>query len=56
MPNREIDLLIRCVRQNDGELSKRKRESWFQMLTDAEVKAIEKIISSNSHTSKTGRE
>ena len=44
MPDKEIDLLIRCVRQNGGTLSKRKRESWFYMLSDKEIESIEKII------------
>ncbi len=46
MPNKEIDLLIRCIRQNNGTLSKRKRESWFSMLSDHEIESIEKIVSS----------
>ena len=46
MPDKEIDLLIRCVRQNNGTLSKRKQEAWFSMLSDKEVEQIEKTINS----------
>lgn len=48
MPDKEVDLLIRCVRQNNGTLSKRKRESWFHMLSDKEIEEIEKVIHSNN--------
>jgi len=44
MPDREIDLFIKCVKQNNGTLSARKRESLFSMLTDAEILAMQKII------------
>lgn len=50
MPDKEIDLLIRCIRQNQGTLSKRKRETWFHMLNDAEIERIEKIISTHHKT------
>jgi len=48
MPDKEVDLLIRCVRQNNGSLSKRKRESWFHMLSDSEIEKIEKTIHLNN--------
>lgn len=47
MPDKEIDLLIRCIRQNNGTLSKRKRQSWFHMLNNTEIEKIEKVINSN---------
>ena len=40
----EIDLLIRCIRQNNSTLSLCKRESWFSMLSDDEIKRIEKVM------------
>jgi hypothetical protein len=46
MPDKEIDLFIRCVRQNNGTLSKSKRKSWFHMLSDAEIDHMEKVICS----------
>jgi len=48
MPDKEIDLLIRCIRQNNGKLSKRKQESWFSLLSDSEITRIEKIIREKS--------
>jgi hypothetical protein len=36
--------LIRCVRQNKGTLSQRKRETWFSMLSNKEIEDIEAII------------
>ncbi len=44
MPEKEIDLLIRCIRQNNGTLSRRKRESWFHMLNDKEIEEVERIM------------
>jgi hypothetical protein len=46
MPNQKIDLLIKCVRQNSGRLSAKKRENYFQMLTDEEIIKMERIINS----------
>ena len=41
MPDKMVDLLIRCLNQNNGKLSKRKREKEFNQLTDNEVRTIE---------------
>jgi hypothetical protein len=45
MPDQKLDLFINCVRQNNGQLSSRKRESHFKMLSSEEVAQMEKIIS-----------
>lgn len=44
MPDRLIDLFIRCCLQNKGRLSKRKRESQFPELEDSEVQKMEKVV------------
>jgi hypothetical protein len=44
MPDRKIDLFIQCVRQNQGALSAKKRESYFSMLTDSEIGQMEAVI------------
>ncbi len=44
MPDQRLDLFIRFVRQNGGTLSQRKKETYFSMLTDAEIEGMEKII------------
>ncbi len=41
MPDRLVDLLIRFLRQNSGQLSKRAREKEFKLLSDTEVREIE---------------
>ena len=41
MPDRLVDLLIRFLNQNNGQLSKRARRKEFAVLTDREVNAIE---------------
>ena len=41
MPDKLVDLLIRFLIQNGGELSKRAREKEFKKLTDREIQAIE---------------
>ena len=43
MPEHLSDLLFRFLHQNDGRLSRRKREGKFAALTDGEVKRIEAI-------------
>jgi hypothetical protein len=48
MPDQKLDLLIKCVRQNNGQLSSRKHESLFKMLSTAEITQMEKIISGES--------
>ena len=44
MPDQTIDLLFRMLRQNDGRLSRRARQSEFAQLTDAEAQRIEQIF------------
>lgn len=46
IPDQQIDLFIRCVRQNHGHLSARKREKYFHMLTDEEIREMEMIVDS----------
>ena len=44
MPDRRIDLFIRLCLQNHGKLSERKRASEFDMLSDAEISAMERAV------------
>ncbi len=44
LPDRLGDLLVKCLLQNGGKLSKTKREGHFDMLTDDEVSKIEEIV------------
>jgi len=44
MPDRLAQNLILFIRQNNGTLSKRKREKDFSALTDEEVQALENIV------------
>ena len=44
MPDRLAQNLILFIRQNNGTLSKKKREKEFSELTDDEVHGLEKII------------
>lgn len=44
MPDKDIRLLIRLVRQHDGKLSAAKRDR-FPKLTDAEIASLETIVS-----------
>ena len=44
VPDRLVDLFIRCCLQNRGRISKRKRETTFVKLTDAEVERMEGIV------------
>ncbi len=44
MPDRLAQNLILFIRQNDGTLSKRKREKDFSALTDGEIQALESIV------------
>lgn len=45
MPDQKMDLFFKCVRQNGGKLSTRKRESYFKMLSDEEIQKMEDVIS-----------
>lgn len=42
MPDKTVALLVRCLDQNEGVMSKRAREKEFTSLTDSEVDEIEK--------------
>jgi hypothetical protein len=44
MPDRQIDLFIKCVRQNSDTLSSRKRTSLFSKLTDSEIRQMEEVV------------
>ncbi|MFT3741575.1 MAG: Fic family protein [Gammaproteobacteria bacterium] len=44
MPDRLIDLFIRICLQNKGRLSAKKREAYFEFLTDAELRRLENAI------------
>lgn len=44
MPDRQIDLFILFCLQNQGRLSKSKRESHFSFLTDDETTKTEKAV------------
>ena len=44
MPDQQIDLFIKCVRQNNGALSERKKHSHFEMLTKEEIEQMEAVI------------
>ncbi len=46
IPDQSLDLFLRCVRQNGGSLSSRKRESHFSMLTNVEIARMEQVIAS----------
>lgn len=42
-PHQSLDLFIRCSHQNQGRLSKTKREAHFGWMTDAEVASAERL-------------
>ena len=44
MPDRLIDLFIRLCIENQGRLSKNKRKSKFEQLTDEEVAQMEACV------------
>ena len=44
MPDRLIDLFIRLCIENSGRLSKRKRKSKFEQLTDKEILQMEECV------------
>jgi len=45
MPDKDMENLIRFLRQNDGVLSKRARNGEFEALTNDEIKALEEKFS-----------
>jgi len=44
IPNKELNLLIQLALQNNGKISKRKRERFFGWIGDEELKSLEAII------------
>ena len=44
MPDRLIDLFIQCCLHNNGRLSARKRESYFDFLTNDELTLLEQAV------------
>ena len=45
MPDRVAGNLVMFIRQNNGVLSKKRRDGEFKALSDEEVKVIEGIVS-----------
>ncbi|TET32853.1 MAG: Fic family protein [Planctomycetota bacterium] len=50
MPDRQIDLFIRFCLQNNGQLSKRKRSTHFDFLTEKEISRMEQAVQSSYGT------
>ncbi len=46
MPVKKIDLFIKLCMSNRGQLSGKKRENFFNFLTDSEVEQLEEIVKS----------
>ncbi len=44
LPDRKIDIFIQCCLQNNGHLSERKRSSYFDMLTEDEIRRMEGAV------------
>ncbi len=51
MPDRLADDLVRYIRQNNGKLSKKRRQGQFRQLRDDEVISIERIVRDAFETS-----
>lgn len=47
LPDQKVDLLIKMLQQNQGKLSKAKREKFFNELTEKEVKKVEELFRAN---------
>src|SRR3990167_697452 len=47
MPDKDIDLLIKLVTQNHGELAKKKRNDYFSQLNDHEIKSLVACVKRN---------
>jgi hypothetical protein len=47
LPDKDIDLLIKLITQNHGTLARKKREDYFSLLTDAEIKALTACVRQN---------
>lgn len=48
MPDQKLDLFIKCVRQNEGKLSTRKQETYFNMLTPSEIEKMQSIVNQSN--------
>ncbi|GMN05517.1 Fic family protein [Croceitalea sp. MTPC5] len=46
LPNNKVDLLIKLLNQNNGKLSKNKKEKEFDELSQEEIENVEKIYAS----------
>jgi len=44
LPDRDIDLFIRCCLQNNGKLSNRKQSARFFKLSDDEIQRLEAAV------------
>lgn len=55
MPDRKIDLFIRCCLQNNGRLSDQKRTGHFDFLSDEEIARMEEAVQM-AYESKTGND
>ena len=44
MPDKLIDLFIKCLIQNDGELASSKRKRYFDELTEEEITALSEVV------------
>jgi len=54
LPDRDLDLFIRLCLQNQGKLSKAKRESTFRVLRDDEIAQLERCVSEGYGASGSG--
>ena len=55
LPSSKLNLLMTCVMQNQGRLSKKKRLEYFAMLTDEEISSMEQIFQEELPTESTSR-
>ena len=54
LPDRDLDLFIRLCLQNNGKLSRAKRESTFKLLRDGEIAQLERCVSDGYETAGSG--
>lgn len=54
LPDRKIDIFIQCCLQNNGRLSEHKRLSYFDMLTEDEVRRLENAVQTNGVFTRNG--
>jgi hypothetical protein len=55
LPDRDLDLFIRLCLQNNGKLSKAKRESTFRALRDDEIERLERCVMDGYRSAGTDR-